>query len=61
MRFAIADVSLIVSANTLYAHIEYLMDAAPSLVSMNVHNQIDSAPNIRLDGIQVQATAPAHH
>jgi hypothetical protein len=56
MRFAIAGVNSISSAQ-----IEYLLDTASSLVSMNIHNQINAAPNVRLDGIQVHATASAHH
>ena len=61
MRFAIADVSSIARVTTLYARIEHLPNPALPLFPMNIDDEIDAAPNIRLDGLQVHAVAPTHH
>jgi molybdenum cofactor biosynthesis enzyme len=60
MRFAIADVSSIASVKKLCAHIEYLPNLALPLFSMNIDDEIDAAPEIRLDGLQAHAVAPTH-
>jgi len=60
MCFAIAGVSSIASVKMLYARIEYLPNTALPLFPMNVHDQINAAPNIRRDGLQGHAVAPPH-
>lgn len=42
-------------------HIEYLPNPALPLFPLNIDNEIDAAPNIHLDGLQVHAVAPTHH
>lgn len=61
MRFAIAGIEVLTSVAVLHAQIKNLPDAAPSLLPVDVHDQVDAAPDIRLDRIHIQAIASAHH